>query len=155
MTHPDDLPTYITGSDVWDVARQMFEAGYSARIICEDLELSTATFWRRAREEGWLRRDQRRAAPPPPPLDMDAPVQDPADAADIAWRRMTQALEAGHVLEAMRWRRLHAGLAVGEAHAASRAQKAAREQIDGLSPTARLIEAQAKAALQLRDVERG
>lgn len=153
MTHHDDVPTSISGGDIWDVARQLFETGYPARIICEDLGVSTATFWRRARQEGWLRRDKIKEAPPP--LDMDAPVQDAAEAADLAWRRMTQALEAGHVLEATRWRRLHAGLVVGEACAVSRAQKATREQIDGLSATARLIEAQAKAALQLRDVERG
>jgi len=141
----------VFGDDLWDVARQLYDAGLPAREICEDLGLATATFWRRARQEQWLRRNRRIA--PPEPLDMEAPVQDPSDAADKAWRRMTQALDAGRVVEAARWSRLHADLTAGHDRAVSRAQKATREQLDRLSSTARLIEAQARAALRVKKVQ--
>ncbi|HEV2080957.1 MAG TPA: hypothetical protein VGR32_00745 [Brevundimonas sp.] len=143
----------IFGDDLWDVARQLYDAGLPAREICEDLGLATATFWRRARQDGWLRRDRRVEAPAP--LDLEAPIQASSDAADKAWRRMTQALEAGRAMEALRWRRLHEALADGEARAASRTQREAREQLDRLSGAAKLIEAQAKAALRLRHAEEG
>lgn len=143
----------ISGDDLWDVARQLYDAGLPGREICEDLGLATATFWRRARQDGWLRRN--RQVEPPAPLDLEAPIQPSSDAADKAWRRMTQALEAGRAIEALRWRRLHEALADGEARATSRTQREAREQLDRLSGAAKLIEAQARAALRLRDVEEG
>jgi hypothetical protein len=141
----------ISGDDLWDVARQLYDAGYTGKMICEDLGLAPTTFWRRARQENWLRRDRRVA--PPEPLDMEAPVQEASDAADLAWRRMTQALEAGRAVEAMRWRRLHAELVGGEARADSRQRRQTRERMDELSDRARLIERHAAAALGVKRLE--
>ncbi len=84
---------------------------------------------------------------------MAAPVQEASDAADLAWRRMTQALEAGRAVEAMRWRRLHAELVGGEARADSRQRRQTRERMDELSDRARLIERHAAAALGVKRLE--
>jgi hypothetical protein len=146
MTDPTyDAPTY--GDDLWDVARQLFDAGYPAKMICEDLGLASATFWRRARAEHWLRRDRRVA--PPEPLDMAAPLQDGDAAADIAWRRMTQALEAGRPTDAMRWRRLHADLSSIDRRAAREAELHALRKTDALNVKAKAIEDTALAILAL------
>lgn len=141
----------IFGDDLWDVARQLYDAGYAGKMICEDLGLAPTTFWRRAKQENWLRRDRRAA--PLEPLDMEAPAQEASEAADLAWRRMTQALAAGRSVEAMRWRRLHAELIGAEARADSRQRRAAREQMDDLCDRARLIERHAAAALGVKRIE--
>ncbi len=140
----------VDGANLWEEARELYAMGYPGREICTELGLKTATFWRRARVGGWLRRDRKHEAPPP--LDLDAPIQDESDAADKAWRRMTQALEAGRSIEAMRWRRLHADLTAGQVRAAAQARADSIADLSRLTDAARLVEAQAEATLKLREV---
>lgn len=104
MTHPapnDSTP----GDDLWAVARDAFLSGATSATVCRDLGLAPSTFWKRAAREGWLRRDH--APPIPEPIDLDAPVDDPALAADKAWRQAVRALDQGRSAEAQRWIRCH------------------------------------------------
>lgn len=74
------------------------------------LGIRPSTFWRRAAQENWLRRDQPKAAAPIEPLDMTACVDDLATARDKAWRRVCLAMDQGRSAEAMRWIRVHSAL---------------------------------------------
>lgn len=63
----------IAGPQTWELARAAYLAGDSARVVAERFGLTTAAIRRRARKEGWTKRDfaealeARGIAPPPPP----------------------------------------------------------------------------------------
>lgn len=98
-------PATDPGPDVWAIARDAYLAGATGVTVCRDLGLKPSTFWRRAAEEEWLRRD--RAPASPQALDMQASVDTFAEAAEKAWRRAVQALDHGRSAEAHRWMRMH------------------------------------------------
>lgn len=105
LTDPFDKP-----NDTWPLAQELYTSGQTGQTVCRALGIPPSTFWRRAAEEGWLRRDQPRGPAPAEPLDMSASVDDLATARDKAWRRVCVAMDQGRSAEAMRWIRVHAAL---------------------------------------------
>ena len=107
-------------SDLWEWARDDYKAGESADVVCERHGLSRSRFFERARDEGWLRRDQSRrsGAPVPDAAEEDAAVEallrDPPPSAfemhRLAWARMQRAIQMNRRVEAQGWARLCATL---------------------------------------------
>ena len=107
-------------SDLWEWARDDYKAGESADVVCERHRLSRSRFYERARDEGWLRRDQprRSGAPVPDPAEEDAAVEalllEPPPSAfemhRLAWARMQRAIQMNRRVEAQGWARLCATL---------------------------------------------
>lgn len=138
--------------DIWTLARDLYLAGQTGTAVCDALDLKPSTFWKRAADEKWLRRDRPRGAPDLQPLDMDAPVDDLPQARDKAWRRVCRALDQGRDGEALRWYRLHTLLDPREDQARDHRARATQDQstlsdLKALSSAARLVEAQARAEL--------
>lgn len=109
-TGPDPADPYDKPEDTWTLARELYAGGQTGQAVCMALGIRPSTFWRRASQENWLRRDQPKAAAPIEPLDMTACVDDLATARDKAWRRVCLAMDQGRSAEAMRWIRVHAAL---------------------------------------------
>lgn len=105
VADPFDKP-----EDTWTLARELYAGGQTGQAVCMALGIRPSTFWRRAGQENWLRRDQPKAAVPIEPLDMTACVDDLATARDKAWRRVCLAMDQGRSAEAMRWIRVHSAL---------------------------------------------
>ncbi len=105
VADPFDKP-----DDTWTLARELYAGGQTGQAVCMALGIRPSTFWRRAAQENWLRRDQPKAAAPIEPLDMTACVDDLATARDKAWRRVCLAMDQGRSAEAMRWIRVHSAL---------------------------------------------
>ena len=107
-------------SDLWEWARDDYNAGESADMVCERHGLSRSRFFERARDEGWLRRDQprRSGAPVLDPAEEDAAVEalllEPPPSAfemhRLAWARMQRAIQMNRRVEAQGWARLCATL---------------------------------------------
>ncbi len=93
---------------LWDAVRDAYLAGATVASLREDFGIPSSTFYKRAGREGWLSRP--RVAPEAQPLDLDAPVADPSVMRDLAWRRLTRALDQGRSVDALRWLRIHEGL---------------------------------------------
>ena len=96
--------------DTWTLAQELYTSGQTGQTVCRALGIPPSTFWRRAAEEGWLRRDQPRGPAPAELLDLTAAIDDLATARDKAWRRVCVAMDQGRSAEAMRWIRVHAAL---------------------------------------------
>lgn len=93
---------------LWDAVRDAYLAGATVASLRDDFGIPSSTFYKRAGREGWLHRP--RAVPEAEPLDLDAPVADPAAMLELAWRRLTHALDQGRSADAVRWLRIHDGL---------------------------------------------
>lgn len=93
---------------LWDAVRDAYLAGATVASLRDDFGIPSSTFYKRAGREGWLHRP--RAVPEAEPLDLDAPVADPAAMRELAWRRLTRALDQGRSADAVRWLRIHEGL---------------------------------------------
>lgn len=121
----DDLDSIIPPPDdsaLWAAAREMFvDQDLTGKEVCEALGLAEATFWKRARDESWLRRD--REPPAVAAFDPEAPPPDPAQTVETAWRRAVFAMNAGRSAEATRWMRLHAQFQAAAEHAARQAAR--------------------------------
>lgn len=96
------------GDALWDAARDAYLAGATVASLRDDFGIPSSTFYKRAGREGWL--DRPRAVPEAEPLDLDAPVADAEAMLDVAWRRLSHALEQGRSADALRWLRIHDGL---------------------------------------------
>lgn len=94
----------------WNAAKDLYLSGWTAREVCDGFGFASSSFFKRAKAEGWLKRDQPRVREPEPPLDLDVPVETPDQAMDHAWRRAMQAMHAGCVERMTRWLRCHARL---------------------------------------------
>lgn len=158
MTHAsfDDTAFEASGDpfdppeDKWILARDLYLSGQTGEAVCAALGIRPSTFWRRASEGNWLRRDRPRALPEPEPLDMTAPVDDPAAAIDKVWRRVCAALDAGRSADALRWVRLHA-LLRGQADAERRQEsRETLRDMDAMLRTTKGIKARAEAELYRR-----
>lgn len=106
----DIVDPFEKPEDIWALARELYTSGQTGHAVCMALGIRPSTFWRRASQENWLRRDQPRAPALVEPLDMTACVDDLATARDKAWRRVCLAMDQGRSAEAMRWIRVHAAL---------------------------------------------
>ncbi|WP_029415921.1 hypothetical protein [Brevundimonas bacteroides] len=93
---------------LWDAVRDAYLAGATVASLREDFGIPSSTFYKRAGREGWLHRP--RAVPEAEALDLDAPVADPSVMLELAWRRLTHALDQGRSADALRWLRIHDGL---------------------------------------------
>ncbi len=107
--------------ETWAKARDDYAAGVPAPEVCERYDLGVANLRKRAREEGWRRRDLD-DPDPEPPVETGAPA-DPRLMAEQAWARAARAVERGRVLEATRWSRL-----AEELRAVAAAQEAERRR---------------------------
>ncbi|MDP3801726.1 hypothetical protein [Brevundimonas sp.] len=95
----------IRSPETWAQAREDYLAGMDAEAVCSRHDLGLSAFRRRARREGWRRRDQ----DDPAPIDPDLSIYDDVDSdeqAELARLRFIQALNRGRSVEAARWRRL-------------------------------------------------
>lgn len=149
MSEPDP----DEADDLWAVARVLFEAGRAGETVCRDLGLAPSTFWRRAAEGGWLRRDDPHAQHREAPLDLSRPADDLEVAIDKAWRRACAALDSGDHAAAARWARVHAqfratALAELRAMEADLRAMARQESLDLVARTESLARA-ARAELAL------
>lgn len=93
---------------LWDAVRDAYLAGATVASLRDHFGIPSSTFYKRAGREGWLHRP--RALPENEPLDLDAPVADPSVMRELAWRRLTHALDQGRSADAVRWLRIHEGL---------------------------------------------
>lgn len=93
---------------LWDAVRDAYLAGATVASLRDDFGIPSSTFYKRAGREGWLHRP--RSLPETQPLDLDAPVADPSVMLELAWRRLSHALDQGHSADALRWLRIHEGL---------------------------------------------
>lgn len=107
-------PETFDGSSVspsealWDAVRDAYLAGATVASLREDFGIPSSTFYKRAGREGWLHRP--RATPAIEPLDLEAPIVDPAVLLDLAWRRLSHALDQDRSADALRWLRVHDSL---------------------------------------------
>ncbi len=95
----------IRSPETWAQAREDYLAGLDAEAVCSRHDLGLSAFRRRARREGWRRRDQ----DDPAPADLDLSIYDDVDSdeqAELARLRFIRALSQGRPVEAARWRRL-------------------------------------------------
>ena len=116
----DREPGQPRQSDLWEWARDDYKAGETADVVCERHGLSRSRFYERARDEGWLRRDQPRRSPAPAydeaaeDAAIEALLQEaPPSAFEIqrlAWARMHRAILMNRRMEAQGWARLAATL---------------------------------------------
>ena len=146
MTDPHSDPA--PSDPCWDAARDLYLSGETAEEVCARLSIPSSTFFKRAGEKGWLRRDQPCRAPDDPPLDLQAPADPPEVAVDKAWRRVTAALDAGRSAEAMRWMRVHAALKASARADTAEEDRRLTHRIEAIGRTARGISAQARAELR-------
>jgi hypothetical protein len=107
---PDTLdgPSASISEALWDAVRDAYLAGATVASLRDDFGIPSSTFYKRAGREGWLHRP--RALPETQPLDLDAPVAEPSVMLELAWRRLTHALDQGRSADALRWLRIHEGL---------------------------------------------
>ena len=156
MTHLDSHRPELTGppdpldpaEDQWSLARDLYAAGQTGQAVCAALGIRPSTFWRRAADQGWLRRDQPNAFYTPGPLDLSAAVDDHDAAIDKAWRRVCAALDDGRSGEAARWIRVHSALlSQGEARRESH-RRDDRHEIDKVIWSAKSITARANLEIQ-------
>ena len=103
-------PRRIRPNETWDAAREDYVAGATAEEVCRRHDLGLSAFKVRARQGEWRRADQPAPDPLDDTIDLDAPPEPRDSMLDKAWRRVSQALDAGRSTEAMRWMRLHAML---------------------------------------------
>lgn len=98
-------PVYrVRSQEVWDLARDDYLAGESARVVCRRYDLGLSAFRIRARKAGWRRQDQ-------DDPDMYDPAVELEDIKDIdlsamalsARRRLQLSLMDGEATEALRW----------------------------------------------------
>ena len=118
---------------LWDAVRDAYLAGATVASLREDFGISSSTFYKRAGREGWLHRP--RAMPEDAPLDLDAPLAEPQAMLDLAWRRLSHALDQGRSADALRWMRIHDGLKARVATAPAAVAQGARER-----PSASIVE---------------
>jgi hypothetical protein len=111
MTYDTAAPEAFDGGSsphsdpLWDAVRDAYLAGATVASLREDFGMPSSTFYKRAGREGWLHRP--RVAPRVEPLDLEAPMVDPSVLLDLAWRRLSHALEQGQSADALRWLRVH------------------------------------------------
>ncbi len=134
ITRAPAAPTRRLSGDArrWAAAREDYLAGADAESVCRRHDIRTATFLRRAQEQGWRRDDPPAAVPPPdapvapvapvapiplsspPKLDEERGSAPPpltaAQMADKAWSMLQAAVAAGRLVEARGWLRLHKDL---------------------------------------------
>ena len=87
-------------------------------------------------------------------LDLDAPQEPRERMLDKAWRRVSQALDAGRSTKALRWMRLHAQLLEAERAEARDRDRNAAAEMRAVIRTARGIEAQATSMMRQVQAER-
>lgn len=115
----------IRSDETWADARDDYLTGFSAEEVCRRHDLGLSALRRRARDEGWRRRDQADPNIADDDLDVFEDVS-PFDLVEMAWRRLTAAVARGQGAEAARWQRIHAVL-----HARAEAElTAARDDAD-------------------------
>lgn len=137
----------------WSLARDLYASGQTGQAVCAALGVRPSTFWRRAANEGWLRRDQPNAFYTPGPLDLDAPVDDHDAALDKAWRRVCGALDDGRSAEATRWIRVHSALLAQVEARRDSARRDSRLQLDTAFRTAKSAHDLARRLDRLEKVE--
>ena len=103
-----EAPWAAQSDALWDAVRDAYLAGATVASLRDDFGIPSSTFYKRAGREGWLHRP--RSLPETQPLDLDAPVADPSVMRELAWRRLSHALDQGHSADALRWLRIHEGL---------------------------------------------
>jgi hypothetical protein len=106
-THDPDASTRgrkVHSEAVWSSLRDAYLAGEAGEAAAARHGVAPATFWKRARREGWRRSEQPEA--PPPAFDPDRPAMNASDQLDLIDRRVSWALEAGAASEALRWLRM-------------------------------------------------
>ncbi|MCA3717761.1 MAG: hypothetical protein IM674_05870 [Brevundimonas sp.] len=103
-----DGPSASISEALWDAVRDAYLAGATVASLRDDFGIPSSTFYKRAGREGWLHRP--RALPETQPLDLDGPVAEPSVMLELAWRRLTHALDQGRSADALRWLRIHEGL---------------------------------------------
>lgn len=99
----------IRSDETWADAREDYLTGFSAEEVCRRYDIGLSALRRRAREEGWRRRDQADPNIADDDLDVFEDVS-PFDLVEMAWRRLTAAVARGQGTEAARWQRIHADL---------------------------------------------
>lgn len=107
------------GPSDWTLIRAAYDAGESAPVLAARHGVSLSSIRQKARRQGWRRKD----ASGPTAIDDDAEPLEARPAlelADIAWRRMSDAVAGGRLIESVGWFRLHRELrgeakGVGEA----------------------------------------
>lgn len=117
---------------VWASLRDAYLAGEAGDAAASRHGVASATFWKRARREGWRRSDQPEA--PPPAFDPERPALDASDQLDLIDRRLSWALETGAAGEALRWMRMRERI---EARAQRQAETHARLQAVAAKAAAR------------------
>jgi len=123
-------PTRSAPDSVWAAVRADYLSGMSAAEACRRHRVGRSTLRDRAAREGWRRADQ--PWPPPARLDPDdegAALSDSVggdvdrlglpSVCGLVRRRMMRAILRGDAPEALRWRRVHAGLYAEEVQAES------------------------------------
>jgi hypothetical protein len=93
--------------ETWAEARAAYVAGETIAGVCARFDLGRSNFMKRARDEGFLRRDQD-DPDPADPCDMgdDLPEMDDQAFAAFAFRRMTVEARRGRLQAALGWARL-------------------------------------------------
>ena len=144
------IPRRIRPDETWDMARDQYLAGASAEEVCRRHDLGLSAFKVRARQGGWRRIDQTAPDPIDDDIDLDGPPEPRERMLDKAWRRVSQALDAGRSIEAVRWMRVHAMLLAAErAEARDRDRDwNSAEEMRAITRTARGIEAQATSMIR-------
>ena len=108
-----------SGGADWTLIRARYDAGESAPVLAARHGISVSSIRTKARQQGWRRID----APMAFHVEDDPDLLEPRPAlelADIAWRRMSDAVVGGRLMESVGWFRLHRELrgeakGVGEA----------------------------------------
>lgn len=127
---PTPRPTRSAPDSVWAAVRADYLSGMPAAEVCRRHRVGRSTLRDRAAKEGWRRADQ--PWPPPARLDPDdegAALSDSVGGdvdrlglqsmCSLVRRRMMRAILRGDAPEALRWRRVHAGLYAEEVQAES------------------------------------
>jgi alkylation response protein AidB-like acyl-CoA dehydrogenase len=142
----------IRSPETWAKARADYLAGLPSALVCERYDLGESAFKRRARDEGWRRRD----APDPEPLPLDD--DDGEDAPDLQavaaglLRRSLRAAAAGRLQEAARALKLHRDYLGLQATIAAGARRDAARDLEEIRRTAVALTAVAKSETAKTDV---
>ena len=147
------VPRRIRPEHTWDMAREQYLAGASAEEVCRRHDLGLSAFKVRARQGNWRRIDQPAPDPIDDDIDMDAPAEPRERMLGKAWRRLSQALDAGRSTEAVRWMRVHAMLLAAERTEARERDRDTAEEMRAITRTARGIEAQASSMIRQVEAE--